>query len=185
MSSVQTQACPSDEATLVSRCLSGEAAAWQEIVLRYQRLIYSVARLHFRNPAIADDVFQDVCLELYRRLDSIRDVKALPAWLITVTRRKCAKALKDRLEWTDVDAENMPVIEQKIAAVEKRFWIEKALTRLSDRDQALIEALYFDPDQPSYEDIASRLKMPVSSIGPTRARCLEKLRKHWNGQPQS
>lgn len=169
------------ERALVSRCLSGDADGWHELVLLYQSLIYSVARIHFRDPSLADDIFQDVCLELYRRLETIRDVQALPAWLITVTRRKSQQALDNSPEWSDVDADNIALMDQRVAAIEKRFWIEQALNQLSARDRRLIEALYFDPNQPSYEEIASRLNMPVASIGPTRARCLEKLRKHWEG----
>lgn len=169
------------DASLVERCLEGDSAAWQSLVLRYQRLIYSVARAYFRN-GVADDVFQDVCLELYRRLESVRDVQSLPAWIITVTKRTCGKALANVSDWEDVDSESLADIDQKIPAIENRFWLEQVLDSLSDRDRQLIECLYLDPDQPSYAEISDKLNIPVASIGPTRARSLEKLRAQWEGR---
>jgi RNA polymerase sigma factor (sigma-70 family) len=165
---------------LVSQCLRGDAGAWKALVTRYENLIYSVARVHFRESAAADDVFQDVCTELYRRLETIEDIQALPKWLITVTRRKSRQAMT-RAEWSDMDPSDIATSDQQVTAVEHRFWIEQALGQLSDREQKLIEALYLDPAQPTYLQISERLDMPVASIGPTRARCLKKLRQHWEG----
>lgn len=168
------------DTALVKRCLAGDSTAWETLVMRYQRLIYSVARAYFRN-GIADDVFQDVCLELYRRLDTVRDVQSLPAWIITVTKRICGKALANISDWEDVDSESLANIDKKIPAIENRFWLEQVLDTLSNRDRDLIECLYLDPDQPSYAEIADKLDIPVASIGPTRARSLEKLRVQWEG----
>jgi len=165
---------------LVELCLSGDKAAWEALVRRYQRLIYSVSRAYFRN-VVADDVFQDVCLELYRHLETIRDVRSLPSWLITVTRRTCGKALANISDWEEVDAESLADIDQKIPAIENRFWLEQVLSSLSERDRELITCLYLDPDQPTYAEISEKLQIPVASIGPTRARSLEKLRAQWEG----
>lgn len=152
--------------------------------MRYQALIYSIARLYFR-PGSADDIFQEVCMELYRRLDTLHDVQSLPAWLITVTRRKCANAIGRTADFEEIEVDTLPVVDQRIPEIENRFWIERSLAVLSDRERSLIQALYFDSDQPSYAEIAARLGMPVASIGPTRARCLEKLRKGWEGGDES
>jgi len=165
------------EQGLIARCLDGDDAAWRALVARYQSLVYSVIRLYFRESAAADDLFQEVCVELYRRLDTIRDLRALPAWLITVTRRKCGQAIGSASDWHAVEADTIAEVDKHIPAIERRFWIEQGMADLGPRDRMLIDALYLDPDQPSYEEIAKRLSMPVSSIGPTRARCLEKLRQ--------
>lgn len=72
--------------------------------------------------------------------------------------------------------EQLAVNDPDLERIERRFWIEKALTSLGERDQALIYSLYLDPSSPTYEEIAAKLEMPVSSIGPTRARALQKLK---------
>src|SRR5436190_17716394 len=78
----------------VRQCLTGDQGAWSELIDRYQRLIYSVARSLSQSSEDAADVFQQVCLELYQRLPELRDAESLPAWLITVTRRQAAAVLK-------------------------------------------------------------------------------------------
>ncbi len=165
---------------LIAKCLAGDSASWVELIERYQKLIYSIARVYFKGNA-ADDVFQDVCLELYKQLDSIRDVQSLPAWLITVTRRACSKALNNHSDWQDIEEANLAEADKKISAIEDRFWLEQAMSGLSDRDSQLIHSLYLDPQQPSYDEISDQLGIPVASIGPTRARILKKLKEQWTG----
>ena len=180
-----TQAAPPARDTdhaLVRLCLSGDERAWRALVMKYQRLIYSVTRAYFRDDEIADDVFQDVCAELLRRLETLRDVQALPAWLMTVTRRRCSQMYAQRLDAADGDMQpdHLAGVDRRIHQIEQRFSIERCLTLLSDKEQALIRALYLDPQQPSYAEIAARLDIPVSSIGPTRARSLAKLNRYLN-----
>lgn len=169
------------DATLVASCLAGDQKAWVSLVSRYENLVYSVIRLHFRASRAADDVFQDVWLEVYKNLHSVRDLQALPAWIITVTRRNCSKALS-QTDWSFIEAETLPEVDERLPAIENRFWLEKAMQDLSDRDRVLIHALYLDPDQPSYQEISTKLDIAVASIGPTRSRCLEKIRRKWVGE---
>jgi RNA polymerase sigma factor (sigma-70 family) len=164
------------DSELIERCIKGDQAAWQELVTRYQRLIYSVA--HVLCPAGEDtsDIFQQVWLELYQRLPELRDVKALPAWLITVTRRRVYAAIRSRRVSEQLD-EDSPDLAQHLHQIEHEHTIERALDQLTDRCRKLIDLLYFDTSEPSYAEIAHAMGMPEASIGPTRARCLEKLRK--------
>jgi RNA polymerase sigma factor (sigma-70 family) len=161
---------------LIASCLEGEQRAWTELIARYQRLIYSVARNLCPQPEDSADVFQRVCLELYQSLAKIRNDQTLPAWLITVTKRTCYGLLRTRKQTIPID-EYEAVSDQKIRAVEEEFAVERAVAELPDRCRTLIELLYFDVEEPSYEAISRRLGMPVASIGPTRARCLDKLKK--------
>lgn len=181
MIDAQTSKIPTAESSLVSLCLAGDRDAWVLLIDRYRRLIYSVARHTVRDPGVADDVFQEVCLELYRHLDEVRDPQALPKWLITVTRRLSFRALDRCLSETGAQVD-LRIAESAPPDFERRFWIEQALGQLCGRCRALVEMLYFDPDQPSYQDVADRLGMPVSSVGPTRARCLQKLRRAYEGE---
>ena len=167
---------PRVDRELIERCLKGDQSAWKDLVLRYQRLVYSVAHVFCSNPEDVSDVFQQVWLELYQQLADLRQIDALPAWLITVTRRRSYAAIQARsgsepLE-TDIAGDSAALVQ-----VEREHSVERALDQLPDRCRRLIDLLYFDPSEPSYSQIAQAMGMPEASIGPTRARCLEKLRK--------
>jgi RNA polymerase sigma factor (sigma-70 family) len=164
------------DSDLIKVCLSGDQNAWNELIDRYQRLIYSIALTLCPSPDDAPDIFQQVCLELYQRLSDLRDHKSLPAWLITVTRRQVASLLKSRKPLVRINDEHSR-LETRIVQIENEYLVERAMLDLPERCRLLIDMLYLDPLQLSYAAIAKRLRMPVASIGPTRARCLAKLRK--------
>ena len=147
-----------------------------QLIGRYQRLIYSVARSFCPLPEDTADIFQLVCLELHRSLHQVRNEATLPAWLITVTRRRAyafLRAKKPQVPLEDYDA----VVEARIEVLEKEFELERAMLQLPERCDRLLRLLYFDEDEPSYAEIAQQMQMPVASVGPTRARCLEKLKR--------
>jgi RNA polymerase sigma factor (sigma-70 family) len=164
------------DAVLVKRCLEGDQDAWAQLIARYQRLIYSVARTLLLDPNDIADVFQGACLDLYQGLGELRDVQALPAWLMTVTRRRVAALLRSKANAPHVELESVKV-RNTLQAIEHEHAVETALERVSSRCRDLIEMLYFNTQEPSYAEISEKLGIPVASIGPTRARCLEKLRK--------
>jgi RNA polymerase sigma factor (sigma-70 family) len=144
--------------------------------VRYQRLVYSVAHTVCPQQEDAADVFQQVWVELYQQLADLRNIEALPAWLITVTRRQAMHFMRSKRvsEQLDVD---VPDPAQKLSAIEHEHAIERALDQISERCRRLIDLLYFRVDEPSYAEIAKVMQIPVPSIGPTRARCLDKLKK--------
>jgi RNA polymerase sigma factor (sigma-70 family) len=117
-----------------------------------------------------------VWLELYRHLSDLRHVEALPAWLITVTRRISYKTVMASRGTEQLD-DDLPDVKQQLAHIEHEHSLERALEQLPDRCRRLIDLLYFDAEEPSYSKIAETMQMPEASIGPTRARCLEKLRR--------
>jgi RNA polymerase sigma factor (sigma-70 family) len=166
---------PRVDADLIERCIRGDQAAWKELVMRYQRLVFSVA--HTLCPAgEVSDVFQQVWLEAYQHLPQLRNVEALPAWLITVTRRRVYALIRGHHGTEPLD-EQAPDLSQQLSQIEYEHTLERAMSQLPARCQRLINFLYFDSNEPSYSEIARAMDMPESSIGPTRARCLEKLRK--------
>jgi RNA polymerase sigma factor (sigma-70 family) len=161
---------------LIDSCLRGEQPAWAELIARYQRLIYSVARKLCPQSDDCADVFQRVCLDLYKNLKQLRSDRTLAAWLITVTRRHSYAFIREKRQSISIEeylAESDPQVEN----VEKEFLLERAVAELPDRCESLIRLLYFDTTEPTYAEVSQRLGIPVASIGPTRARCLEKLRK--------
>ena len=162
---------------LVERCIDGDESAWHELVERYVRLIYSVALKTGISAADADDVVQNVCLILLRRLPALRDHTRLTAWLVTTTRRECWQFKRrlpdhDGLEET-VAGEESP--DNDVLSWERQQMVHEALGRIDDRCRQLLTALFLDPAEPSYELIAQRLGLPLGSVGPTRARCFRKL----------
>jgi RNA polymerase sigma factor (sigma-70 family) len=161
---------------LIERCLKGDQAAWKALVTQYQRLVYSVAHTLCPHGEDVSDVFQQVWLELYQHLSDVRNIDALPAWLITVTRRRSYAVLHSRHSSEPLN-EDIPDLAEHLTQIEHEHALERALDQMPDRCRRLIDLLYFDVREPSYLEIAREMGMPEASIGPTRARCLEKLRK--------
>jgi RNA polymerase sigma factor (sigma-70 family) len=171
---------------LVNRAGNGDAQAWDALVERYAPLIWSICRRHRLDDADADDVGQSVWLRLVDQLDKIRDPAALPGWLATTTRRECSQLLRAARRPHPAghppDIQNMPdeksaTAEQELLAAEAHAALREALSHLPPRDQELIAALTQDPPLP-YTQISGRLGIPVGSIGPSRRRCLDKIRRH-------
>jgi RNA polymerase sigma factor (sigma-70 family) len=161
---------------LIEACIRGDQQAWEQLVYRYQRLIYSVALALCREQEIAADVLQQVCLELYQRLDEIRKIESLRSWLMTVTRRKTFSYLRSLKPTQPLSGEE-ELIEStdQVAHIERQHMLEQALKTLPERCRRLLELLYFGSGK-TYDEVASELGMPVASVGPTRIRCLNKLR---------
>jgi len=169
------------DSELVSLCLGGDAQAWEALIMRYKRLIYSIAvRFKFQS-ADAADVFQAVCLKMIEHLQDLKDERKVSAWLTTTTQRQCIhlRSHKQRESSTD-ESFDEPLdptenLEEVHILTQREQSIRDAVLRLPERCRRLIEMLYFDTNNPSYEEIAQSMEMPVPSVGPTRARCLEKL----------
>src|SRR4029453_1333176 len=120
------------DSELIKGCLEGDQTAWNRLIERYERLIYSVAHTFCQSPEDAADVFQQVCLELYQRLFELRDHETLPAWLITVTRRQVTALLKAHRTIVALNDEH-PDVESRIAWIENEHIIERALLDLPER----------------------------------------------------
>jgi len=168
----------SGDRNLVQRCIEGDQQAWKQLVARYQRLIYSIAWRICRDSEAGADILQQVCLELYQRLDEVRNVASLPAWVATVTRRKSydhLRALKPTEPLADFDGP--PDEDDILGNIERQHTLERAMSALPERNRKLIEMMYMSGGGHSYEEIAAELGIPVASIGPTRIRSLKKLRK--------
>ena len=171
---------------LVAGARNGDKQAWDALVERYAPLIWSICRRHRLGDADAGDVGQSVWLHLVDQLDRIRDPAALPGWLATTTQRECGRVLRaargpDNAR-SAVDAETVPderagTVEQDLLVAERHAALREAFADLPPDDQQLIALLIADPPVP-YAQISARLGIPVGSIGPTRARCLDKMRRY-------
>jgi RNA polymerase sigma factor (sigma-70 family) len=166
---------------LIEACLRGEQAAWDELVERYGRLVYSIPRRYGLDEADADDVSQSVFSILFRKLDTLVDQTRLSAWLITTTHRECWRiGRQSKRSAAIVDAAISDVSSPSAGQMERwerQELVRRALERLGGRCEALLRELFTTGSDGGYESIAERLGMKVGSIGPTRARCFEKLEK--------
>ena len=170
---------------LVTRAGTGDKQAWDMLVERYAPLIWSIC-CRYQLGADAEDISQSVWLRLVGQLDKIRDPASLPGWLATTTRRECLRLLgAARGPLADgyvVDAEAVPdeqarTAEEELLTAERHAALREAFWDLPPCGQQLMLLLIEDPPV-TYEEISARLGIPVGSIGPTRRRCLDKLRRH-------
>jgi RNA polymerase sigma factor (sigma-70 family) len=171
---------------LVARARSGDRQAWDALVERYAPLIWSICRRHRLGQADADDVGQSVWLRLLDQLDRVREPAALPGWLSTTTRRECLRVLSaaqgPHATIYALDVESLPdqqagTADQELLAAERHAALRAAFTQLPPNGQQLLALLTADPPTP-YADISAQLGIPVGSIGPTRSRYLDKIRRH-------
>ena len=169
---------------LVALCLNGDAPAWEALIMRYRRFIYSIpVKFGFR-AADAGDVFQTVCLKLIEHLHEVKDESKLNAWLGTTTTRYCLHVMSTRYREATTGDENFDEppdpgknLEEIRILTEEQQAIRECIDELPPRCRSLIDMLYFDTRALSYQEISQLTGMPVASIGPNRARCLEKLKK--------
>ena len=172
-------------ADLVTRAKKGEQQAWDALVERYAPLIWSICRRYRLDRADAEDVGQRIWLQFVNHLGAIRDPAALPGWLATTTRRECGRVVRaargpqaaGQLLDASTPDKQTTTAEQELLAAERHAALREAFTCLSPSRQQLMAMLIEDPPVP-YAEISARLGIPVSSIGPTRRRCLDQLRRH-------
>lgn len=168
-------------AELVAAAAIGDQEAWNALVDRFSGLVWSIARAHRLGDADAADVSQTTWLRLVEHLGRLRDPGSVGAWLATTARHECLRLIRqaDRFLY-DEDAletgDQSPLPDALLVAGERQVALWRAIESLGERCQALIRVLMADP-APSYDEVAAALDMPVGSIGPTRARCLEQLRR--------
>jgi RNA polymerase sigma factor (sigma-70 family) len=170
---------------LVTRARNGDQRAWDALVERYAPLVWSICRRYQLGHADAEDVNQNVWLRLVGQLDNLRDPAAIPGWLATTTQRECGRAVRaarsPRAAALAPEVENIPdletgMAEQELLIAERHAALRDALSHLPPCCQQLIALLIEDPPVP-YAQISARLGIPVGGIGPSRGRCLDRLRR--------
>ena len=168
---------------LLQRAADGSQDAWNEVVRRYERLVWSVARAHRLDAADAADAVQTTWLRLVEHLGAIHEPDRLGAWLATTARRESLRlAARRRREQGQGDDDELATVaddgvdvEASLLASERDATLLRALRRLDERCQRLLRVLSVSPP-PRYDAVAEAFGMPIGSIGPTRGRCLQRLR---------
>lgn len=163
------------DADLIQRCREGDAQAWDLLVGQYERLVFSVALRNGLSREDAADVTQSTFLALLGSLDSLRQEDRLASWLMTVARRQAWRVRRRPDPERGQALVPLPAADA-IGDWEQLEWLHSGLQQLALGCRDLLHALYFDPSEPSYSQIAARLGRAVGSIGSMRARCLDQLR---------
>ncbi len=172
-----------DAGPLVRAAACGDERSWNALVDRYSSLVWAIARNHRLSAADCDEVFQTTWLRLVEHAARLQEPAKVGGWLATTARHESLRLLRrsgrqipmgDDLP--EPDSGGAPAPGDDLLRDERDRSLWDAFSRLPERDQALLRLLTADP-APSYEEIGAALNMPVGSIGPTRARCLERLRR--------
>jgi RNA polymerase sigma factor (sigma-70 family) len=174
-----------DDAALLRACQQGDAVAWAALVARYERLVYTIGRRAGLDTDGAADVYQQVFTRLVERINTIDRPAALGAWLIKTTQyeawrvlrraRSAARVVDEDQAATLID--DAPSAQERLLLLEEQHRVRAAIALLDERCQRLITLLFYQSEPLSYAEIAASLGIPEGSVGPTRARCLQKLRR--------
>jgi RNA polymerase sigma factor (sigma-70 family) len=172
------------DARLVKECLRGNENAWSLLIDKYKALIYSIPVKYGLPPHEASEVFQSTCVELLTRLPDLREPRALPKWLMQVAHHECYrwKRQQQRLVSRDGDAELPepevpPIAEALMQQVQEEQFLREAIASLSPQCRRLVELLFFESPARPYTEIAREMGLAVGSIGFTRQKCVERLRR--------
>ena len=174
-----------DDAALIRACQQGDAAAWDTLVARYERLIFTIARRSGLDADEAADVYQHVFTRLVERIDAIDHPAAIGSWLIKTTQYEAWRRVRRRRNLgTLVDdtqaaavVDESPSAQELLLLLEEQHQVRTAVATLDERCRRLITLLFYQRDPLPYAQVAAMLGIPEGSIGPMRARCLQKLRR--------
>lgn len=173
-----------DDLRLVRECLSGSEEAWSALIDKYKALIYSIPVKYGLPPQEAADVFQATCLELLVRLPELREPRALPKWLIQVAYHQCCgwKRQSQRMISRDAqpdwpEPETPAIAEDLLRQTYEEQMLREAMAALPPQCRRLIELLFYESPARPYSEVARDLGLAVGSIGFTRKKCVERLRR--------
>jgi RNA polymerase sigma factor (sigma-70 family) len=179
-----TKETSAEDEQLVQACLNGDEKAWNRLIDKYKRLIYSVPVKYGLSPDDASDIFQNVCVDLFTNLSKLRKIESIRSWLITVATHKCFHYKKHQRQDVELDAmeqevaeEIAPAAPQVLQEVEEEQAVRDAIQRLSPRCAELVKMLFFEQPPLPYTEVAQKLGLATGSIGFIRGRCLNRLQK--------
>lgn len=177
------------DAELVGACRAGDESAWNELVDRYQRLIFAIPRRAGLSEEQASDVFQEVFLTLFEKLDEIREPDRIRSWMVTTAKFKTwgivrrEKGLHSPNTEEEMEQEmaslpdKSPLADEMLIEVEQQHLIRAALKQLEERCRTILSMIYMAATPASYAEVASEIGVGETSISPLRSRCLAKLAK--------
>ena len=176
---------PWDDRRVVKECIAGNEEAWSLLIDKYKALIYSIP-VKYNLPAHeAADVFQATCMELLTRLPELREPRALPKWLMQVAHHQCYRVKRQQQRLVSRDAEpEMPdpqtpaIAESLVQQTQEEQMLREAMGNLTPQCRRLVELLFFETPPRAYSEVAAELGLALGSIGFTRQKCIERLRRN-------
>jgi RNA polymerase sigma factor (sigma-70 family) len=184
-----TEHSQASDAALIKACRQGDQLAWRSLVDRYAKLIYQIPLRRGLSPDQASDVFQNVFVLLVEKLDRIEQPDRIHAWLVTTARWETARVLRSQIyksqvplsaDEQEVAQDPAPELDDLLIGAEEQQIVKRGLSMLDPRCADLLRMLFCQLPTPSYSKVAQTLGISEGSIGPTRARCLDKLRRILN-----
>jgi len=188
MSGDQRQRAGAPLAHLVAGALAGDQAAWDALVVRLERVVWKAVNMMTYDPEVREDAFGATWLRLAERLDQIREPEKLPGWLTTTACNEVRQILRQRgrqhmsLDTLDRGEPTFDALIDdvdhtgRLVADERRREVREAFGRLDENCRELLTVLLLaDPPVP-YDEASARLGRPIGALGPSRRRCLEKMR---------
>lgn len=173
-----------DDTRLVKECLHRNEEAWSLLIDKYKALIYSIPVRYGLPPHEAADVFQATCAELLVRLPELREPKALPKWLMQVAHHECYRWKRQQQRMVSRDAEpdlpepeTPPIAESLMQQTQEEQMLREAMGALSPQCRRLVELLFFETPARPYTVVAKELGLAVGSIGFTRQKCIDRMRR--------
>jgi RNA polymerase sigma factor (sigma-70 family) len=175
---------------LIRECVAGNEDAWRTLIDRYKNLVFSIPRKLGFSSSDANDIFQQVCLQLVSSLPTLREPKSLPAWIIKVTSHGCFQLARRDQHINSVDLAThagelpnpLPLPDHLLDELEQEQMLREALSELPPRCRELIRMLFFETPPVPYEEVARNLGLATGSVGFIRMRCLKRLRKRLEGE---
>lgn len=162
--------------------LAGRSVAWKELIDRYQSLVYAVATRAGLSLADSADCFQQTFVLLFQNRRKIQDPTRLSAWLVTTAKRESIRLSRQasvqlNFEPGEELADGSPLPDADLEHLERQAQLQTAISQLEERCQKLLHALFFAPEEMSYEQVAKSVGISFNSLGPIRGRCLQRLKK--------
>lgn len=177
------------DAGLIKRCRRGDESAWNELVDRYQRLVFAIPKRAGLSEDQCSDIFQDVFLTLFQKLDEIEQPDRIRSWMVTTAKFKTWAAVRSERGFHSPETEEemeqemaslrdaAPLADQVLVELEEQHLVRTAMAGLDDRCRTILTMLYLHDSAASYSQVADAIGVGETSISPLRSRCLKKLAK--------
>lgn len=177
------------DAQLLEGCLAGNEASWEQLVDRYQRLIYAIPRRAGLTEEQCADVFQEVFLVLFQKLDEIEQPERIRSWIVTTAKFKTwaivrsSKGLYSPADDEEMEvemsrlADRSPLADEILIELEQQHLVRAALKMLEERCQIILSMIYMQQNSASYAEVGRAIGVGETSISPLRSRCIKKLEK--------
>lgn len=186
---LSAKALDKSDAELVKACRNGDEFAWNELVDRYQRLIFAIPRRAGLSEEQAADILQEVFLTLFEKLDDIEQPDRIRSWIVTTAKFKTWGLVRSEKGFYSPETEEemeqemaslpdtSPLADERLIELEQQHLIRSALKEIEERCQKILSMIYLRDTAASYAEVAGEIGVGETSISPMRARCLKKLAK--------